>query len=85
MTRFTVTWVNSATDELTVIWLASHEQSQITEAAHRIDVELSWDAPAKGRMVGEGLRCLHVGSLRAYFIVKEEDRIAEVVAVRQLP
>ena len=84
MTRYTVVWVRSAQDELVELWLNAPDRSAVTTAAHAIDEELGGDAPVKGSELSEGLRSLFVPPLKAIFIVREGDRIAEVLRVRNI-
>lgn len=84
MTRYTVSWVQSAQDELADLWLNALDRSVVATAAQAIDEELGEDAPAKGRELSEGLRSLFAPPLKAIFIVREDDRIAEVLRVRSI-
>ena len=82
MTRYTVSWVRSAQDELADLWLNVLDRSAVTAATRVIDKELGEDAPVKGRELSEGLRSLFAPPLKVIFIVREDDRIAEVLRVR---
>ena len=84
MTRYTVVWVQSARVELAEFWLSAPDRNAVTAAAHAIDLELAVDASTKGAELSEGLRALFVPPLRALFVVREDDRIAEVLRIRPL-
>jgi hypothetical protein len=78
MTRYTVTWVKSAQNELATIWTQATDRQAVTDAADAIDRELSVDAPTKGQPVSEGLRALVIDPLRVLFSASEPDRLVEV-------
>jgi len=82
MTRFTVTWTREAQDQLALLWLNSLNRAAVTRAADEIDRTLAVDPLDKGYDVGEGLRGLVVPPLFVMFIVKEADRMVEVLRVR---
>ena len=84
MTRYTVVWVKSARGELAELWLTALDRNAVTAAARSIDEELRKDAAAKGRELSEGLRTLSAPPLNAIFTVREDDRIAEVLCVRDI-
>jgi len=85
MTRYIVTWIESAQAELAQIWIDASDRQAVTAATHAIDKELVEDAATKGSELREGLRELSVSPLRVLFIVREEDRLVEVSKVRYLP
>jgi hypothetical protein len=80
--RYTVTWWQSADDELLRLWLDSSERSLITDASREIDKVLSMSADSVGEEVSEGLRALEVSPLRIQFSLEEKDRIVRVWTVR---
>ena len=82
MTRYTVTWLEEAQDELAKIWTTAKERRQVTEAANAIDLELLYDAETKGQPLSEGLRSLSIPPLHVLFSVKVSDRLVEVSLVR---
>src|SRR5579864_4930197 len=82
MTRFTVTWLESAQNRLAEIWNESGEKQAVADAANHIDRELATDPHTKGSPVSEGLRALHVPPLHVLFEVREPDRIVEVALLR---
>jgi hypothetical protein len=85
MTRYIVTWIESAQEELAQIWIDAPDRQAVTAATHAIDKELVEDAATKGSELREGLRELTVPPLRVLFLVREEDRLVEVSKVRYLP
>jgi len=84
MTKYTVTWVQSVEDRLIEIWLEAEDKHEITLATLEIDRNLEFDATAKGGELSEGLRYFEAAPLRVAFVVREGDRVVEVVAVRRL-
>jgi hypothetical protein len=84
MIRYTVVWLTSASDELAEIWLAAADRNAVAAASDKIDAELAEDANRKGVAVHEGLRLLPVIPLRAYYVVRKADRIAEVLKIRRV-
>jgi hypothetical protein len=51
-------------------------------AANFIDSGLGNDAPRKGTAVAEGLMSLHVPPLHVLLVVREADRVVEIVSIR---
>lgn len=84
MTRYTVTWLQDAVNELGEIWLASKDRSTVTAASAVIDRELANDAPTKGTPLAEGLRVYDAPPIRAVFSVDDTDRTVEVARIRLL-
>ena len=82
MTRYTVTWWQSADDELLRLWLDSSQRSRIVDASRNIDRLLAFNANSIGEAVHEGLRALKVEPLRVQFSVEEDDRIVRVWTVQ---
>jgi hypothetical protein len=85
MTRYIVTWVESAQQELAQVWIDAPNREAVTAATHAIDKELVEDAATKGSELSEGLRELIIPPLRVLFLVREPDRLVEVCTVRHLP
>jgi hypothetical protein len=81
---FTVTWSETAEQQLAAIWIAAADRAAITRASHEIDVTLRVDADTVGRR--------HIGTVRRFrhyplavlFDVSEPDRLATVIAVWSL-
>ena len=81
MTRYTVTWLESALDQLAGIWMESETPGEVNAASARVNELLASDAEKRGAELSEGLRVLQVGRLRVLFEVREDDRIVEVARV----
>ena len=56
MTRYTVVWHDAARDNLARLWLATNDKQAVTDAANRIDRELTIDPDIKGGIVRNQLR-----------------------------
>jgi plasmid stabilization system protein ParE len=84
MTRYTVVWVDSAKDELAEVWMSSADREAVVAATQAIDGELAQDATTRGDELSEGLRSLFVPPLKVIFVVREPDRIVEILRVRSL-
>jgi plasmid stabilization system protein ParE len=84
VTRYTVIWVEDASDELAEIWMAAVDRHAVAAAANSIDAELAEDAEHKGGPLSEGLRVLAYPPLRVLFSVDAADRIVEVAWVQQV-
>jgi hypothetical protein len=82
MSRYTVTWLKEVEGDLAGLWLGSSDRRSVAAAANVIDVELATDAERKGAEVSEGLRSLHVSPLYVLYIVREPDRLVEMVSLR---
>jgi hypothetical protein len=82
MTRYTEVWNQSAQFELAELWLIAVDRSAVTSATHEIDQMLSADASTKGSELSEGLRSLIVSPLKVIFAASDDDRIVEVLRVR---
>jgi hypothetical protein len=80
--RYTVVWVRVAFDRLGEIWLTADDPNAVTEAANLIDLRLATNPSEQGQELSEGLRQLLIPPLRILFIVKEVDRIVEVVGCK---
>lgn len=84
MMRYTVVWLQDALDDLTWMWLASDDRAEITTATARLDAALASDPGGSGETVAEGIRRLAIPPLMAFFDIRAEDRIVEVVRVRRV-
>jgi plasmid stabilization system protein ParE len=78
--RYTVIWSPFAQDQLADLWLAAADRDALTRAAHDIDRTLRDDPDAKGFPFG-GDRMFVAGPLRVVFVVRPDDRTAEVIEV----
>lgn len=81
MNRFTVTWWDDALQQLAQLWIDTDVRGALNAATAEIEAQLSRRPHLKGQEVAEGLRRIDVHPLRAYFVVSENDRSVEVVAV----
>jgi hypothetical protein len=81
MTKYTVTWVKSAQNELATIWTQATDKQAVADAADAIDRELSTDAPTKGQPATGGLRSFEIDPLQVLFSVSEPDRLVTVLRV----
>jgi plasmid stabilization system protein ParE len=82
--KYTVTWLPSAQDELTEIWLRAENRGVVADAANEIDQQLKVDPDRRGVAFAHG-RILYVAPLAVSFYVRADDRIAEIVQVRYIP
>jgi plasmid stabilization system protein ParE len=82
MTRYTVTWLQSALDELARLWTEALDRQAVADAADRIDVLLGTNPLMQGQELSEGLRSLDLPPLHVLFTVREDDRLVEVSSVR---
>lgn len=80
MIRYTVVWEQDAQGDLADVWLQAGDRA----AAEAIDRDLAVDASAKGIELSEGLRAYHAPPIRVLFLVRENDRIVEVLRVKPL-
>ncbi len=82
MTRFTVTWLQHALDQLAQLWIDHPQQREaITTAAAEVDAELVNDPERKGTLSSTGRREMVFYPLLVLFAVREPDRIVEVAKV----
>jgi plasmid stabilization system protein ParE len=83
MTRYTVVWPEGAEEDLARIWLSGPDREAVAAAADSIDSQLAENATVKGLELSEGLRALHAPPLRVLFVVRDEDRIVEILRVKR--
>jgi hypothetical protein len=83
MNRFTATWWDDALQELAQLWIDGDVRDALNAAALQIEAGVSRDAQLRGQEISEGLRRIDVGPLRAYFVLKEDDRTVAIVGVRR--
>ncbi len=84
MTRYTVVWVESATDDLAIFWMRAADKQAITDSADLADKFLAIDPAAKSDFLSEGLRAVTVGLLRLFFMIHEDDRKVEILYVKRI-
>jgi hypothetical protein len=83
MTRYTVVWLDVATDQLAQLWIDAEDRKAIEEAGNAIDRELANDPEGKGKALSEGLRSLDLPPLHVVFTVETPDRRVKVLRVRR--
>ena len=83
MKSHTVVWVNSAEDELFLLWLAASDRNQITRAVHEIDQALRRHGSDGGVEMSEGLFAIEVPPLRALFEVIPGDAMIRVLKLKR--
>ena len=83
MTRYTVVWLQEALDDLTWLWLAATDRAEVTAATAKLDALLASDPSVPSQSVSEGLRKLAVTPLTAFFEIREDDRLVEIVRIRR--
>jgi hypothetical protein len=84
MTRYTVVWVESATDDLARFWLKAAGKQAIADAADLADKFLAVDPAARSDVLSEGLWAVTVGSLRLFFVLHDDDRKVEMLYVKRI-
>jgi hypothetical protein len=84
MIRYTVTSTPEAEAELVELWLTGADRNEITAAVRIIDDALASDPETKGNPVVEGLRSYIAPPLRVLFVVRSEDRTADIQLVRRI-
>lgn len=84
MTRYTVVWADDARGELADLWVASPDRNGVSSAADTADQLLATDAATRGSELSEGLYCLKLPPLKVIFLIREDDRIVEVLMVHKL-
>ena len=83
MSTFSVVWVRTALDQLSLIWLGASDRAAISAACARIDEQLSRNPIGAGEEVHEGLRRLVVPPLRVLYSANESDRLVEIGSVQR--
>lgn len=79
---YTVTWKQSATDQLAEIWMSARNRHAVTAAADRLDAALRADPRLHGESRGGAIRLVIVPPLAVVYEVLEADRLVEILAVR---
>ncbi len=80
MTTYTVVWHEKAIDDLAGVWIASEQQQAVIASVTSIDRILRSDPSIKG-VDFYGDRLLVVLPLAVVYVVKDQDRVVEIVAV----
>ena len=81
---FTVMWRKQALDELAFVWMATAERQRLSDALSRIDAAIRLNPEIKG-VDFYGDRLLVVTPLAVVFMIRDEDRIVEVLQVLASP
>lgn len=82
--NFTVIWSELADQELTEIWLRATDRQSLTLIINDFDAALKSAPQAIVAEDREGLRIATLSSLRVTFSVSEDDRIVNVLIVREI-
>lgn len=80
---YTVTWINSALDELAKLWNRTADRQDVADAANRIDLILRSNPYAHSESREENLRIMFAPPLAVLFEISDADRIVTVRAVWQ--
>jgi hypothetical protein len=81
--RYTVTWINSAEDELTRLWMAAADPEAVRLAADQIDQVLRDYSWARGNDRA-GTYQLTILPLRAFYEVSPDDCLVTVLDIVSL-
>ena len=81
---FTVLWRKQAMDELALVWMATADRPLLSDAVRRIDTALRLNPEIKG-VDFYGDRLLVVSPLAVVFVIRDQDRIVEVLQVLASP
>ena len=84
MTRYTVTYMRDALQDLARLWLGAFDRQAVTEAGNTVDQLLRDDAPQKGVPIGTNRRQVFVSPLIFEFTVEEDDRMVTIWLVRHV-
>jgi hypothetical protein len=79
--RWTVTWLPSAEQTLTNLWLQAADRGAVTTAANQIDQDLAYDPLSTGESRDGDTRIHTVPPLAVLFDVDPGDRMVTVWAV----
>jgi hypothetical protein len=80
--RYTVTWRETARQQLARVWMRASDKDAVNRAANRIDRLLTVDPDTKGRDYF-GDRVLTVAPVWALYTVRPDDGIVEILQVGQ--
>lgn len=81
---FTVMWRQQAIEELARVWMATADRQRLGDAVSRIDAAIRLNPEVKC-VDFCGDRLLVVAPLAVVFMIREEDRIAEVLQTLASP
>ena len=80
---WTILWLPDAEKELADVWVASNDRARVTLAADQIDKKLKRNPADAGESRSTGRRILIVPPLVATFRMLVDDRLVQVVNVRE--
>jgi hypothetical protein len=82
---YTVVLLQTAEDELTLIWIRRvGDRAGVTAASHRIELALRRDPDQKGVPLDDGSRLYIDGPLAAIFEVNADDRIVTITHFQEV-
>jgi hypothetical protein len=84
MTRYTVTYVRDALQDLARLWLGAFDRRAVTEAGDAVDQLLRNDAVEKSVPIGAERRQIIVPPLIVEFTIDEDDRIVTIWTIRHI-
>jgi hypothetical protein len=84
MTRYTVTYVRDALQDLARLWLSASDRQAVTEAGHAVDRLLRDDASHTGAPIGAERRQVIIPPIIVEFTVEEDDRRVTIWSVRHV-
>jgi len=79
---YTVTWKQSAADQLAEIWMSVSDRRAVTAAADSLDAALRADPCRHGESRGGTSRLVIVPPLAVVYDVSEADRLVEILSAR---
>ncbi len=80
--RYTVTWKESALDELAMLWMSATDRAAVSNASNEIDRLLLNNPHTRGESREEQDRILSVSPLTIDFRVLPDDLLVQVLSVR---
>jgi mRNA-degrading endonuclease RelE of RelBE toxin-antitoxin system len=84
MIRYTVVWAPEPQNELAELWLVASDRAAVAQAADEIDDRLATSPISKGVELSEGLRRFRYAPLQVLYVVRTDDRVVEVTAVKRI-
>jgi hypothetical protein len=79
--KYTVVNAPVADRQLADIWLKAADRESVSDAFHRIESSLKFDAHLQGRQHSSGWRVLTAPPLTVAFRVSEDDRLVRILSV----
>lgn len=81
---YTVTWWESALNELAEIWIHSLDSKRLSEEVDAVEHDLKFRPESVGTELGEGNCFVELSEIILYFRIQELDRIVLVTRIRQI-